>query len=70
MAEFKAPTFLDSVGRPRKLSQGSMQAIAREFAGGATAKELAATYGVSASLIRTICYHVPRSRDLGKINGD
>lgn len=64
---FTAPAFLDAVGRRRKLSQGSMQAIMNDFADGMTTGELAQTYGVSTSLIRTICYHVPRKQDLDKL---
>jgi hypothetical protein len=53
--------FYDAVGRPRKLAQGAMTAIQREFRkGNLTTKELAERWGVSVSLILTICYHVPR----------
>lgn len=53
--------YYDSVGRPRKLAQGAMTAIQREFRKGtSTTKELAERYGVSVSLILQICYHTPK----------
>jgi hypothetical protein len=54
---FRAAVFTDAVGRPRKLSAGAMQAVMNDFARGAKSRELAERYGVSTSLIRTICYH-------------
>ena len=57
---FKAKFFTDHVGRPRKLSHGAIQAVMREYAAGAATRTLAERYGVSTSLIRTICYHVRR----------
>ncbi|WNM67282.1 helix-turn-helix DNA binding domain protein [Arthrobacter phage Wyborn] len=64
---FKAPSFYDSVGRRRKLSAGSMKAICDEYTEGKTIRELAQSYGVSTSLVRTVVYHTPRKRDLSKI---
>ena len=53
--------YYDAVGRPRKLAAGAMAAIQREFRKGKfTTKQLAERYGVSVSLILTICYHTPR----------
>lgn len=52
--------FYDAVGRPRKLAAGAMSAIMREFQKGAGTRELAERYGVSVSLILTICYHTPK----------
>lgn len=55
--KFKAKTFTDHVGRPRKLSHGAILAIMREYSQGAKTRALAERFGVSQSLIRTICYH-------------
>jgi transposase len=53
--------YFDSVGRPRKLAAGAMQAIMREYRkGNFTTRQLAERYGVSVSLILTIVYHTPR----------
>lgn len=52
--------YYDSVGRPRKLASGAMTAMQREFRQGKPTKELAARYGVSVSLVLTICYHTPK----------
>lgn len=52
--------FYDAVGRPRKLAAGAMSAIMREFQKGAGTRELAERYGVSVSLVLTICYHTPK----------
>ena len=57
--------YYDSVGRPRKLALGAMQAIMREYKSGKfTAKQLAERYGVSVGLIGTICYHTPKRAPL------
>lgn len=64
---FKAPSFFDSVGRRRKLSAGSMKAICNEYAKGKTIRELATSYGVSTSLVRTVVYHTARNSDLKRI---
>jgi hypothetical protein len=55
--EFRAKLYTDYVGRPRKLSAGAIEAIMREYARGVRTKDLAERYGVSTSLIRTVCYH-------------
>lgn len=53
--------YYDAVGRPRKLAAGAMEAIKREYSRGAvTTRELAERYGVSVSLILTICYFTPK----------
>lgn len=52
--------YYDAVGRPRKLAQGAMTAIQREFKKGIGTRELAERYGVSVSLVLTICYHTPK----------
>jgi hypothetical protein len=65
---FTAEFFLDAVGRRRKLSAGSILAIQREFKAGAKTADLAESYGVSTSLIRTITYNTPRDSDLAKID--
>jgi hypothetical protein len=54
--------FYDAVGRPRKLAAGAMSAIQREFKKGIGTRELAERYGVSVSLILTICYHTPKGK--------
>lgn len=56
----KEDRYFDAVGRPRKLAAGAMTAIMREFQNGAGTRELAERYGVSVSLILTICYHTPK----------
>lgn len=57
---YKAPIYIDHVGRPRKLSEGAMIAIMYSYKNGEKTRALAESYGVSTSLIRTICYHVER----------
>lgn len=52
--------FYDAVGRPRKLAAGAMSAIQREFQFGVPTKDLAERYGISVSLVLTICYHTPK----------
>lgn len=53
--------YFDAVGRPRKLAAGAMAAIMREYRSGKfTTKQLAERYGVSVSLILTVCYHTPK----------
>jgi hypothetical protein len=52
--------FYDAVNRPRKLAAGAMSAIQREFEKGTPTRDLAERYGVSVSLILTICYHTPK----------
>lgn len=54
--------YYDSVGRPRKLASGAMTAMQREFRHGTPTKELASRYGVSVSLVLTICYHTPKEK--------
>lgn len=57
---FKAKAYTDYVGRPRKLSAGAILAITREFAAGASTRDLAERYGVSRSLIGTVCWHTKK----------
>ncbi|QPX62643.1 hypothetical protein SEA_WOLLYPOG_67 [Arthrobacter phage Wollypog] len=59
--KFKAKTYTDYVGRPRKLSGGAIRAIMSEYAAGARTRDLAERYGVSTSLVRTITYHTRRN---------
>jgi hypothetical protein len=66
-ARFTADYYMDAVGRRRKLSAGAMAAIQREFANGRSTADLAGAYGVSAALIRNVCYLTPRQSDLEKI---
>jgi hypothetical protein len=54
--------YYDAVGRPRKLASGAMTAMQREFQHGTPTRELASRYGVSVSLVLTICYHVPKGQ--------
>jgi hypothetical protein len=57
--------YYDAVGRPRKLAAGAMHAMQREFRKGKfTTKQLAERYGVSVSLVLTICYHTPKGTGL------
>lgn len=58
--QFKAPVYTDYVGRPRKLSAGAIRAVTKDYYNGVATKDLAERYGVSRSLILTICYHTPR----------
>lgn len=61
---YRATFFTDHVGRPRKLSHGAILDIQRRFRHGELTATLATQYGVSTSLIRTICYNTPREKDL------
>lgn len=61
--------FYDAVGRPRKLAAGAMSAIMREFQKGAGTRELAERYGVSVSLVLTICYHTPKGKPASTPHG-
>lgn len=65
---FSADYYFDAVGRRRKLSAGAILSLQREFRTGAKTSDLAATYGVSVSLVRTITYNTPRESDLTKID--
>lgn len=56
--------YFDAVGRPRKLAAGAMKAMQREFEAGIPSRELAERYGVSISLVLTICYHTPKGAPL------
>ncbi len=67
LTPYKAPRYIDHVGRARKLSHGAIQAIMNEFAAGETTKVLAEAYGVSQSLIRTVTYNTARRSDLDRI---
>jgi hypothetical protein len=58
----KEERFFDAVGRPRKLAAGAMSAMQREFQKGIPSRELAERYGVSVSLVLTICYHTPKGK--------
>lgn len=59
--------YFDSVGRPRKLAAGAMEAIQREFErGGVTTRELGERYGISPSLVLTICYFTPKGPSGGR----
>lgn len=53
-------------GRPRKLSDGVMKAIMREFRANAKVSDLSERFGVSEHTIYSICYWVPREKDLEK----
>lgn len=67
--QFVANYWLDSVGRRRKLSAGAMKSICAAYADGEKTSDLAAAYGVSTALIRTVTYHTARKADLAKIQG-
>jgi hypothetical protein len=54
--------YYDAVGRPRKLASGAMSAMQREFQYGTPTRELASRYGVSVSLVLTICYFIPKKQ--------
>lgn len=66
--EFKAEYFFDAVGRRRKLSAGAIISLQREFREGAKTADLAETYGISVSLVRTITYNTPRNSDATRID--
>jgi hypothetical protein len=66
-AKRQAEYYLDAVGRRRKLSAGAMLAIQREYRAGARSADLAATYGVSTSTIRAVCYMTARDADKDRI---
>lgn len=63
-AEQHEHRYFDAVGRPRKLAAGAMRAMQREFEAGIPSRELAERYGVSISLVLTICYHTPKGAPL------
>lgn len=69
MAQRRTPGgyFIDSVGRPRKLTHGAMVDICLQFANGALVSDLAKQYQVSASLIRTVTYNTARQSDLARL---
>lgn len=58
---FTAPYFTDYVGRRRKLNASAIKSICSDFAEGATVRDLAESWGVSTSLVRTITYHTRRN---------
>jgi hypothetical protein len=58
--KFEAKYYTDYVGRPRKLSAGAILAVQSDFREGAKTRVLAERYGVSSSLILTICYNIRR----------
>jgi hypothetical protein len=60
--DHRGDRYYDSVGRPRKLASGAMTAMQREFQHGVPTRELASRYGVSVSLVLTICYHTPKGQ--------
>lgn len=64
---YQAGYHIDAVGRRRKLSAGAMEAIRKEFYNGAPAKTIAREWGVSVSLILSVCYNTPRKRDLDRL---
>lgn len=51
-------------GRPRKLTDGVMIAITKEFRKGARVADLAERYGVSDHTIYSICYWTPRENQV------
>lgn len=63
MPKHSVDYYLDSVGRRRKLSHGAMESIRRAYANGDSTADLAAAYGVSTSLIRTVTYNTARNAD-------
>ena len=67
---YQAGYFIDSVGRRRKLSAGAMENIRQDFRDGTSAKLLAKEWGVSVSLILSVCYNTPRQRDLDRLGLD
>jgi hypothetical protein len=67
-ARHEAEYFLDSVGRRRKLSDGAMRQIQREYSHGVPVGDLAVAWGVSTSLVRTVVYSTARLADLDKLN--
>lgn len=67
---YQAEYHIDSVGRRRKLSAGAMEDIRADFRDGVPAKLLAREWGVSVSLILSVCYNTPRQRDLDRLGID
>ena len=61
---YRAEYHVDSIGRRRKLNAAAMARIRREFYHGMPATQLAKEWGVSVSLIRSVCYNTPRKADL------
>lgn len=51
------PYYTDDVGRRRKLSAGAQHQVMQMWLEGESAQVIADAFGVSTSLVRTICYH-------------
>ena len=51
------PYYTDDVGRRRKLSVGAQHQVMRMWMAGESAAVIADAFGISTSLVRTICYH-------------
>ena len=51
------PYYTDDVGRRRKLSPGAMHQVMQMWMDGESARVIAEVFGISTSLVRTICYH-------------
>jgi hypothetical protein len=64
------PYYTDDVGRRRKLTPGAQHEVMRMWMAGESARMIADTFGISTSLVRTICYHTRKgNKSYGKAQG-
>lgn len=56
------PYYTDNVGRRRKLTPGAQHELMRMWQNGDSTQLIADTFGVSTTLVRTICYHTRRGK--------
>lgn len=66
MSDYTPDYYFDAVGRRRKLSESTMNQIRKAYANGATTGELAQAYGITKTLVGTVCYNTARKADLAK----
>lgn len=58
MADFSLEFYTDDVGRRRKVSPRDQRTIIVLWLDGHSSRSIAEAFGISTSLVRTICYHV------------
>lgn len=54
--------YTDYVGRRRKLTPGAQHEVMRMWMEGRPTQEIADAFGISTTLVRTICYHTPKGK--------
>ena len=57
MSYFQLDFYTDDVGRRRKVSPRDQRTVILLWMDGHSAREIAEAFGISDSLVRTICYH-------------